>query len=403
MKNIRLTDKYLWLCIGMVSNISAFKIWGNTIFIYLLYGLVFLFLSKEKKIKIYYTPYIIYVGAAVISTFLCLISPELVLDWKIKCMTAFANTSIILLIYYIMTGVQKRVEYFLKGIRICCILQVVWGWGQLILDKAFGLELNLMLGFSDQYKSGKMVYNALTAHAGLLVPTLIIGFLTEKNLFAKLLFLGFAFLTRNTTVMIAMFCCVLLYGIMISIPQYLFHLSKDKAKRALLLAVIVVICLTIMLDNVRDDFVYNFSRVISLMNGRMTSGSDATHLRYLTSFPKIIANSSIVNILFGFGLGTSGFQMVKYFNQYSTSIWTVECDWIDIFYSVGVIGFAIIYGVLIYISILGYKINKKYTIYGLSMMIAGAFYNFHLYWVLIFEIILFDFVRKKRDIWKVIC
>ena len=84
MKNIRLTDKYLWLCIGMVSNISAFKIWGNTIFIYLLYGLVFLFLSKEKKIKIYYTPYIIYVGVAVISTFLCLISPELVLDWKIK-------------------------------------------------------------------------------------------------------------------------------------------------------------------------------------------------------------------------------------------------------------------------------------------------------------------------------
>ena len=41
-----------------------------------------------------------------------------------------------------------------------------------------------------------MVYNALTAHAGLLVPTLIIGFLTEKNLFAQF-FLHYPALLSN--------------------------------------------------------------------------------------------------------------------------------------------------------------------------------------------------------------
>jgi uncharacterized membrane protein (DUF441 family)/uncharacterized membrane protein len=403
MKNIRLTDKRVWLYLGVVSNVSAFEIFGNTIFIYVLYGAALLLLVSVKKVWICRTPYNKYLWVAIVSTILCLASSELAVGWKEKSIRALLNTLIALLIYYIMANTEEGAECYLKGIKGCCILQIVWGWGQVLLDKVLGIDLNFMLGFAYQHKEGEIVYNALVSHAGLLVPTMIIGFLVEKNLLSKLFFIGFAFLTRNTTVMIAMSCCVFLYVVMVSIPQYLCHLTRHKAKRVFLLMTIGMLCWIAAPESIKSRFMYSFTRVISLIDGKMTSGSDATHLRYLTSFPQIIAESSAINILFGFGLGTSGFQMIKRFNQYSNSIWTIECDWLDIFYSVGAIGFAIIYGALIYITIAGYRINKKYTVYALSMMIAGAFYNFHLYWVLLFEIVLFDSVKNKKDIWKIFC
>ena len=80
-------------------------------------------------------------------------------------------------------------------------------------------------------------------------------------------------------------------------------------------------------------------------------------------------------------------------NRINIGNWAIESDIMDKLYSLGIVGFVLYYTFLSKILIRGYKIDKKYTIVTLAIIIQGFGYNVQ--WDYIFLIELVFYICKK--------
>ena len=130
-------------------------------------------------------------------------------------------------------------------------------------------------------------------------------------------------------------------------------------------------------------------------------GSANAHIRYFTAYPNVVKNGSVIQFLFGYGTGNSGYTMSKLYGQYADlKSWVVETDIMNQIYSNGIIGFILYYSFLLYIAIRGYKLNRKYFILMISIILAGITYNIQFDWVLFIEFLLFLTIKFKVDLFE---
>ena len=398
---LKIKESGLWFFIGVVSNISIFQIGGNTIFTYCLYLYPLIFAVLGEKIEIRKNNLAIYVGVSFLSAIICLSNSQMQ-GWYVKTVISFMNILWSYILYCFLIRKEDMMYYFVRGLYCGGIAHFCFWAAQVFTSKIFGVDLNhLLFGISSQFKGNEMVYSGLAIHAGILVPTIVVAILLSDKFYIKVLIMIFGCYTRNTTTLLTIcFYCMVVICVEY-IPSLFKKMKRIKPKRIIQMIlgafILAIVYSKTQLANVVNN---SFDRVFTIINGNFTSGSDATHMRYLTSFPYIVRHTNWINILFGNGIGTSGFVMSKFFHQYTDMIWTIECDWLDIFYSVGAIGWLIIYGNLLYIAIAGYKVSRKYSVYTITIIAAGAFYNFHLQWLIIFEFLLTLCIKKKIDIWN---
>lgn len=401
---MKLNNTMLIFLLGFFADISVITIFDNTIFLYLMYGIAAISVLYIKKISIQKTPFLPYIILVIFSTILCLSNSIFSSAWQIKSIITCINMCICFVCCNFILCNEKYIVAYLRGVYTGCIMQIIWCYMQIILYNIFSIDLNgLCFGVFSQHRGGGLVYSGLAIHAGILVPIFIIGFLTADKLVLKILFVVMGAVSGNSTTMIGIGICIVSYGILLLVFHWRSFIKKINIFRILIVVpVLILIGIIWSKFGLGERFTHSFNRIISvIINQQTTNGSDATHLRYLTSFPYILKNSSIINILFGYGVGTSGFQMVRFFGQYDRMIWTIESDIINTIYSVGLIGFGVFYYLLLYIMIKGFKIDIRYTVFSLAIIGAGIFYNFQISWLIILEVVMYCCIKKKINCWEI--
>jgi hypothetical protein len=129
-----------------------------------------------------------------------------------------------------------------------------------------------------------------------------------------------------------------------------------------------------------------------------TQTSSKIHTRYWITIPKVTRWAGWVRGLFGFGINCSGYPFTSLFNQFPGEPWVVECDYIDYLWNYGYVGFALFYVMFFKNIIRSLKINKKYAVVILGILVEGVTYNVLFNWCFLTMILCFVCLDYRIDI-----
>ena len=134
-----------------------------------------------------------------------------------------------------------------------------------------------------------------------------------------------------------------------------------------------------------NSIVYLWERLF----GEGTDASTEAHFGYYMDYFTIIRESSLFQVLFGYGYGCSGYPITMMYDRYVTlDCWSIECDIINILVSRGIIGFIGYYAFLIYVMIKGWKIDYRYFVVMFTILIQGIGYNIQWDYVFLMEVLM---------------
>lgn len=349
----------------------------------------------------------------ILSTLLCLVS-DIPLSYKKNSIIAIVflvPTFFTISFYERYIKSERFVAYIKKALTLTCVLQVLLCFVQFFLYRVAHIDLNQLV-FSDifhmvenpsQYKLGVFHPSGMCWHSAFMAPVVIIAFIVCDSYLIKILAIIDAVICNNATAMIGICVCLGLTG-MFSIIDLLKRESKIVRKRTFIVASLIVVAIipilfcTDIVPVVCDKIVDIYGRATGAV---YDGGSANAHIRYFTAYPNVVKNGSIIQFLFGYGTGNSGYTMSKLYGQYAElKSWVVETDVMDQIYSNGIIGFVLYYKFLLYIAIKGCKLNRKYFILIASIIFAGITYNIKFDWVLFVEFLLYLTIKFKVDLFE---
>lgn len=330
-------------------------------------------------------------------------------SWKNAAIIQFFWFSMYTLLYIFISNISvNTLDKFRKGIIITILIQFIWCFIQIIARDVYGIDINTlvfrdflsMVSEASQIKFGVVSISGLAWHPINLAPILIIAYCIFNKVYYKIIIFILAIITNNSTVLIGVVVCFSLDFIFgIKDKRKIHRRIKYQSLLFIFLLVLVggvILIKTDIISRSINSFIYLYQR----LNGDFyDGGSTAAHIRYYTSIPEMFNISSLYKILFGYGEGCSGYLMGILYNQYThLSSWAMESDIVNILISNGVIGFLLFYSWLFMIAIRGLKIDKKYFICIMAIIICGITYNVQYDWVIVFEMFLAISVKYKYNI-----
>lgn len=410
-KNKMALDEVIIFLIMVVSSMMIMKQYIFSLFFVLQVLGIVLFSIKSGKLIIAKDKYINFIFVEMgVSTIFCQIS-DMSLSYKKGAIVALV---LILPIYFTYAYIEEKslknsniFVWVKKGIKITCIIELVWCLLQFLLYYMFQLDINQiifvdMLKFVEtatHYKNDVFLASGLCWHAAFIAPIAVISYIFFENWIIKGLAVVNAIICDNSTAMIAISVCVFL--------DFCFKIismikSRSINKRTIIYAVcVIVIGIPLLLKTgalqiIIDKVMYIFQRVTGKVND---GGSAEAHIRYYTSYLDILRKSSILQIIFGYGPGCSGYPISTLTGQYaSMSSWAVESDVMDIILSRGITGFIGFYCFLFKIAKDGLKIDYRYLILILSLAVGGITYNIQFEWVVLIEMLLLLSIKRNYNL-----
>ncbi len=291
-----------------------------------------------------------------------------------------------------------------KGVQCACVIQLVWCLLQFVLYRLWTIDLNQIVFVNilhtvesaSHYKAGAFLPSGMCWHAAFMAPVAAISYMIFDNWVIKGLAVLDAIVCNNATALIVICICVFL--------DFIFQLrrcNETKKIRAQSLAAVLVLIVLIpyvmktgIWKTVLEKVVYIIQRITG---SAFDGGSADAHIRYYTDYPKVLQRSSLIQILFGYGLGCSGYPISVIKGQYDAlKSWAVESDVIDILVSRGVFGFFIFYGWIIRIAARGIKTDYRYFVLAVALAAGGITYNIQFDWVILIELMLW--LSLKRNV-----
>lgn len=363
--------------------------------------------GKVKLDKRYDRAFATVIATWLISYLICAI--RMPAKWTNGLGTGFMQTCF-LIVVYIFFSQRKKVQYlayYIKGVYISSIIQMIWGYAQILCD-AIGIDLNTIV-FRDtlhmvkeiatQYQFGQLKVSGLCWNAGNFAPLITFGFIYTKNCYLKLAFFLLGFLSGSRTLMM---------GLLVSAAIELVVTGKFKTtvskKKVVFLAVavtVIVIAFVTNMDSILKKVV-EIADLLDIKNRVRTEGSANTHLYYLTSIPAITMKNDLLSNLFGYGPGCSGYPQSVLMNFYpELDKWSIECDYVNQLWSYGYIGFAIYYYWYIKNTLSAFKLDTKYVALFITFLFEGLLYNITFNWVQFLLISIFIMSKEKIDIFKI--
>ena len=329
--------------------------------------------------------------------------------WTNSLGTGFMQTCF-LIVVYIFFSQRKKVQYlayYIKGVYISSIIQMIWGYAQILCD-AIGIDLNTIV-FRDtlhmvkeiatQYQFGQLKVSGLCWNAGNFAPLITFGFIYTKNCYLKLAFFLLGFLSGSRTLMMGLLVCVAVE--LITTGKFKPTLSKKKVVFLGVAITGVVIAFVTNIDSILKKVV-EIADLLDIKNRVRTEGSANTHLYYLTSIPAITMKNDLLSNLFGYGPGCSGYPQSVLMNFYpELDKWSIECDYVNQLWSYGYIGFAIYYYWYIKNTLSAFKLDTKYVALFITFLFEGLLYNITFNWVQFLLISIFIMSKEKIDIFKI--
>ena len=217
--------------------------------------------------------------------------------------------------------------------------------------------------------------------------------------YLKVMFAILALISGSRTAALGIVFCILLELIC---SKNLFRklLSYKKIFFIFVISMVFAIICICKFEIVSSIF-QRVNELFGTLNKLSTESSGSVHLFYLTSVLDITQRNSIVNNLFGYGMGCSGYPFSHFFGQYiSSEKWTVECDYINILWSYGYIGFIAYYWWYIKNILRSRRVSYKYSILFITFLFMGLFYNITFNWVKLLMIFIFAAVNNNINIFE---
>ena len=312
--------------------------------------------------------------------------------------------AVLLTCLYACRDDRKGGNAFLQGFRISCYVQIGWCLAQLALYQLMGRDLNSLL-FSAQeqtshYRGGTLVCTGLHWHAANLIPILVFVYFDRPNLLKKGLSILVALASKNATGIIAVLLCVgvdvllfvwrTLTDRQCGVPKKIAAWIMAGVSAALLLAPVVF-------PKVWEILQYLLLRLYQAKNPSLGNESSAVHLSYYTLLPKIVTNIPLHEVIFGSGIGTSGYRFTQFNGQYPDKIWTVESDFTNILLSTGLIGLLL---QLAFLILLTRRLANDRQIGWICtlwvLFVCGFVYSNQFLWVFLVELMLYCTLRHPE-------
>lgn len=345
-----------------------------------------------------------------VSTLLCMFS-GVRLSYK---KGAIATLVLLIPVYFVYAYIERRtvkkpdlLSLVRAGIKVTCLIELVWCLLQFLLYRLVGLDINQLI-FVDllhltesasHFKDGVFMPSGLCWHAAFIAPVAVISYVFFDNWLIKGLALIDAVICNNSTALIVMGVCILL--------DFSFRgadlIKKKRVKKSIVLFVLLLVAVAIplllklgVIQSIFEKVIYIFQRITGAVHD---GGSAQAHMRYFTIYPEIVKNSSPIQVLFGYGPGCSGYPISMLTGQYaSLNSWVVESDIMDILISRGMIGFVGFYAFLIAIAVKGFKLDRRYLILTICLILGGITYNIQFEWVILIELLLWLSISRKYNL-----
>lgn len=415
-----LETKLLFL-FGFLGTMPIIQIGGVTIFTFLLLSVVLfkLIITRKIRIRSVCVPYVLIVICSVCTVISCMTSniPEW---WKNAQWTELLWDFFYLFLFLAYTGQQNchLIISYMRGVFVAAIFQMAWGYLQFVsfylahvdVNNMIFVKLLNMVPNASQLMEDDLKISGMCWNSGNFAPLMLLGYCLSERKWMKLLFAGLCCMSGSRTLFLG-FVAVVACEFARTIYNEFFRSGVRVRKKMLFYAIAIFAVLLVGGHNqivvgkilgVRDSL---SSKVLD------SQSSARLHARYWTSIPHITKNNSLEKNLLGYGLKSSGYSQVLYYGQYADSkyAWVVECDFINNLWSRGYLGFILLYSWLFYHFIKGARMNYRYGIFFVGLLVEGVTYNvmFNWCWVFLLFCILYkdglrclpslDFSKKQNE------
>ena len=405
------TEEKLLFIYGFIGTMPIVEVLGFTGLTWLTLLMIgYLFFNGIKcKIKKATLPFIVFTLLTFVSSFICLVSG---MDrmWKtiqIPNMIWQACFLIIFLNYYNRKGMQKCL-FYIKGVYWASFAHAIWGILQLLIYEIAHVSINKVIFFDLMHvqmaeyvqmrgNGNSIAMTGFCWNAGNFAPLLVIGYVFSPSIYLKMLFAAVSILSGSRTGIIGIITCV--------VVEVFFRLSKrhKKIKRTYIVGGGVILLIAIVTICSNSKLMDSISHRIQEMMGTLsldylhTQSSSTVHARYWTSVPIVTQWNGVLNNLFGYGNGCSGYPFAILYGQYDDHNWVVECDYINNLWSFGYIGFALWYSWYGNHVFKGKKLDKKFLVLFLGLLVEGITYNVTFNWCFLFLLFVFIEIDYSND------
>lgn len=406
-------ENSMFYLLGVFSTMQIVTLLGNTVFMLLVYAMCIYLVVSKGQIYILDKLVIVYTLVIVLTTVYNVAMNVISKPYQGKAISSLINV-VAIIVVYIYGSNKDNISCFLKGFELSCKIQLVWCILQFVFHKFLDIPLNTVvfnewLPMSEQtvqLRNGEYVCTGLHWHASNMIIILAYLYLFSKSWLVKVLSIFIVIQTSNTTAMIALvfcFVCEIVVVIYRLSKRWLVKINLEKKVIVLMIVLGGILIgkeIVPTIVEMIDAYVYRFTA----LSGELQGGNDdvgissMVHLSYYLNLPDMLSNSSIVNVLIGYGLSCSGYLYSELYGQYKELVWVIESDIINNIINLGIVGFTIftlLMGrILFYIKKIG--MNYKYCIFILSIFICGITYNVQQLWVFVLILMLYAYVRDFR-------
>lgn len=413
------TEEEFLFFFGLLGPMPLLEIGGLTFFSYSIVAVILTAMIKRgiSNINISVnTDVVVYsfiTFLAFISIFKCLINniPDI---WKSEQVKndIWYMLYFIVFIFYANAKHYKKVKSYLYGIYVSGLVQLIWSFLQFIIYYMCGKPLNDIIFDGVFYvtresvshmKGNSIILSGLCWNAANMAPLIAFTYCFSESIMIKLGIIIYSLISGSRTVMIGIAVCV-------TVDLYT-NICKKKISRNKV-QLIIIVSMTAMgiavLAFITKSYVYEIvltkikTLFFSLSSSHMQNeGSASVHIRYWTTVFDVVQKGGLLDILFGYGIGCSGYPFAAYYNQWEGLIhgpWSTECDYINYLWGTGLISVLFRYCWYIKKCLLSYRINKRYFMYFMAFFVEGITYNISFNWNLILILFMIVLISKHEDI-----
>lgn len=369
--------------------------------------------GRVKLDKRYDRAFATVIATWLISYLICAI--RMPAKWTSGIVASFVQLCFLIIVYIFFSQKEKvqYLAYYVKGVYISSIVQMVWGYTQIVFD-AIGQDLNTivfrdvfhMMGeYATQYQFGRLKVSGLCWNAGNFAPLITFGYIYTKNIYLKAAFFLLGFLSGSRTLILGLFVSAAIeLAVTVVTGELKTAITKKKTKKEKAFLAVAITAIAVAFVTNMDAFlrkVMEVADLLDIMNRVKTEGSASTHLYYLTSIPAITMKNDLLSNLFGYGPGCSGYAQSELMNFYADSDkWSIECDYVNQLWSYGYVGFIVYYCWYLKNIVKTIKLDKKYVVLFTAFLFEGLLYNITFNWVFFLIISVFLLAKSKINIFK---
>ncbi|MCR4690785.1 MAG: hypothetical protein K5739_05550 [Lachnospiraceae bacterium] len=396
-------NEIMMLLFGILGTMPIIVIRGNTLFMYLFmlmialggaYALVEYKSFEIRRVSLW--PLAIAISGSV-GAMLCMTGslPFVFRDGEGMRIVWEILYAVFFVLLCTMQG-REQVRYYIKGVYIASVIQAFYCLAQLayfeltkstlnhlIFERFLGMQSNF--GFdAGKMDNGRVMLSGFCWHPANLAPLLTIGYLCSDSWVLKLIFVLVGSICGNRTTLLGLGICVLGEGIWYLKTKGFQIRFNVWTARLSLFGILAAAAYFVLMDR---SLIRKVSDMISFYIEKTDythNLSTGAHLDYWFTVPKGFREVGPLQFLFGLGPECSGYIGTKILNMYPDQKWVLECDYINILWSYGLLGLILRYTWYIRESIKSQKKNSAHWVFVAAIGIMGIFYNVMFNWVIIF-------------------